>query len=663
MCGIAGAVWFEERKAVSHETLRAMTGAIAHRGPDDEGFYEHQNSTSGVALGHRRLSIIDLGTGHQPLANEDETIWIVFNGEIYNYQQLRPDLETQGHRFRTQTDTEVIVHLYEQYGSRCLEHLRGMYAFAIWNQRSRELFLARDPLGKKPLHYRFEAGPDGGPGRLIFGSELKSLLQIPDLPREVDPLAIDLYLTYQYIPHPYSILKGFSKLSPGHFASITPQRFEVQRFWSPPYDEADLPAFKSRSEAQWSSELRQTLTEAVRLRMRSDVPIGAFLSGGVDSTITSGLMQSLSNSPIHTFSIGFSDKDYDETHYAREAARRLGTIHHEYIVSPDAISLMPDLMWHYDEPFSDSSAIPTMYLSRVTRQEVTVVLSGDGGDELFAGYNRYHAVELAQRMDLLPLPVRRGMATVAGWLPMPARRNSLVRRGRRFLERMAESPLERYLNWIGTFPNQPRYELYLPEFRAQLGAFEAVSVLEEAISFARTRDPVTQITCADLLTYLPGDIMTKVDLASMSCSLEARCPFLDVRVVELAARMPIGLKRKDTLGKSILKQTFSDLLPKSIQTRAKMGFGVPIAPWFRAELQPFLRDILLSQTARQRGMFDYDVIERMVAEHTHGQADYAYRLWNLLMLELWFREFFDRSDVRTPSRQTGTQISSCRNGN
>jgi asparagine synthase (glutamine-hydrolysing) len=654
MCGIAGAVWFDEKLAVSESTLKAMTDAISHRGPDDEGFYHTHRSGSGVALGHRRLSIIDLGSGHQPLSNEDGTVWIVFNGEIYNYQELRPDLEARGHQFKTHSDTEVIIHLYEEYGPRCLNFLRGMFAFAIWNEKTRELFLARDPLGKKPLHYRFETSSNNQPGRLIFGSELKALLQVPGVPRDVDPVAIDLYLTYQYVPHPHSIFKGYSKLAPGHYTLISPNRFEVQRYWSPPYNEAAQ--YRSRQPEQWKDELRETLTDAVRLRMRSDVPIGAFLSGGIDSTITSGLMQSLSPHPIHTFSIGFSDKDYDETHFAREAAQRLGTHHHEYEVTPDAISMMPDLMWHYDEPFSDSSAIPTMYLSRVTRQEVTVALSGDGGDELFAGYGRYRAVELAQRIDALPLSIRQGLAKASSFLPLSTKPGTIVRRGRRFLERMAETPLKRYLNWVGIFPDEPRRELYRPEFLAQLNGFESVSFLEDAIKFASTRDYVTQITCVDTLTYLPCDILTKVDIASMSCGLEARCPFLDVKVAELAARMPIELKRQDHLGKSILKQTFSDLLPASIQNRGKMGFGVPIGPWFRGPLQPFLRDVLLSPTAINRGMFREDVIRKMVDEHTASKADHAYRLWNLLMLELWFREFHDRIPLTRQSepRPTGS---------
>ncbi len=645
MCGIAGAVWFQPQQAITQDTLQQMTNSIAHRGPDDSGLHYRHGDQSGVALGHRRLSIIDLGSGHQPLSNEDQSIWIVFNGEIYNYRELRPQLESQGHLFSTQTDTEVIVHLYEQYGAGCLDYLRGMFAFALWDGRQQKLFLARDPIGKKPLHYLAEKG------RLLFGSELKALLQVPGLTRTVNPQAIDLYLTYQYVPHPHSILKGFSKLPPGHFAEFSDRGLKVERYWSPPFN--DKSPTTPVNEEGWKDELRSTLTEAVRLRMRSDVPIGAFLSGGIDSTIISGLMQSLSSTPIHTFSIGFSDKNYDETHYARQAAQRLGTRHHESIVSPDAIKMLPDLVWHYDEPFSDSSAIPTMSLSQVTRNEVTVALSGDGGDELFAGYGRYRAVELASRFDLLPPAVKKTIVAMSHLLPRSGRSGSWLRRGKRFLERLGQSPMNRYLNWVGVFPEDLRKELYTPEFHAQVRTQDAVDVLNQAAEFASQRDFITQITCVDLLTYLPCDILTKVDIASMSCGLEARCPFLDRDVVELAARMPISLKRKDPSGKSILKETFSDLLPESIQKRSKMGFGVPIGPWFRLELVDFLRQILLSPTCLNRGLFRPQVVTRLVEDHIAGRSDHAYQLWNLLMLECWFRGFYDRSDVHLPLKSLG----------
>lgn len=643
MCGIAGGAWTERGEPLPPETVRRMTACIAHRGPDDEGFHaESPPGEGGCALGFRRLSIIDLSTGHQPLANEDETIWIVFNGEIYNYRELRPELEARGHRFTTATDTEVIVHLYEEHGVECLQKLRGMFAFAIWDGRQRRLFLARDRVGKKPLFYRQE------PERLTFGSELKTLLQVPGAPREVDPEAVDLFLTYQYVPHPRTILKGYRKLSPGHFAVYENGSLRVERYWFPPYSYGGIhmPLADQRlansgawSDDHWRGMLRETLTEAVRLRMRSDVPLGAFLSGGVDSTIISGLMQSLSDRPIHTFSIGFPVKQFDEREYADLAAKHLGTDHHVYEVKPAALEMLPRLVWHYDEPFGDSSAIPTMYLSEVTRREVTVALSGDGGDELFAGYERYQAVALAGRLP-------EWLRTVLGarvWqkIPSSGAQRSIVRRGKRFLEALGQTPERRYLRWIGIFDEQSRRALYTSDFRARLENFDSAEFLLDAYRACPDRDFITRTTCVDVLTYLPCDILTKVDIASMAHSLEARSPFLDHHVVELAALMPIRLKFGAGRAKQILLDTFPDLLPPAIQTRRKMGFGVPLSVWFRGELRDLLRDTLLSSQATARGYFDPRAVERLIDEHESGRWDHSHRLWNLLVFEEWHRQYVD----------------------
>ncbi len=447
MCGIAGAAWTTEGLSLSRETLQRMTDVIRHRGPDDEGSYfsqdRHPGDTAQAALGHRRLSIIDLATGHQPLSNEEGTVWIAFNGEIYNYRELRPGLESRGHRFATNTDTEVIVHLYEEYGTGCVEHLRGMFAFAIWDEARGRLFLARDRLGQKPLFYRQERD------RLAFASELKALLQIPDAPRELDFEAVDNYLAYQYVPDPRCILKGYAKLPPAHRAVWDRGGLQVERYWHPPYSDRDTCSFADPvladctdwSPDRWQQELRRTLTQAVQLRMRSDVSLGAFLSGGIDSTIIAGLMQSLSERPVLTFSIGFPIKEYDETSYAREAAQHLGTDHHEFRVEPSAIELLPRIIWQYDEPFSDSSAIPMMHLSEVTRREVTVALSGDGGDELFAGYDRYQAVRLASRIDHLPRSLR-GLFGWPVWQQLPdwGGIRSLPRRAKRFAAALSQPP-------------------------------------------------------------------------------------------------------------------------------------------------------------------------------------------------------------------------------
>lgn len=672
MCGIAGAAWTADAVPLASATLERMMSAITHRGPDDAGSYYSSGSSVpnttnaqlggetssriGAALGFRRLSIIDLSTGHQPLANEDKSVWIVFNGEIYNYRELRADLEARGHRFRTNTDTECIVHLYEDFGPDCVHRLRGMFAFAIWDDRRKRLLLARDRAGKKPLFYRLDRG------QLTFASELKSLLLVPDAPRQLNRRAIDSYLCYQYVPHPDCMLEGYHKLPPAHVAVFEDGTLDVRRYWKPPFDRGagfqparpndgddstDPGRLKPRpaTAADWQHELRRTLTEAVRLRMRSDVPLGAFLSGGIDSTIITGLMQEQSERPVHTFSIGFPIKEFDERSYAREAAKHLGTEHHELVVEPNALEILPKLIWHYDEPFADSSAIPTMYLSQMTRQHVTVALSGDGGDELFAGYTRYLAVKLAARFDRLPGPIKR-LITAKLWqrLPSGAGHRSLLRRGKRFLAALGEPPEKRYLRWVGIFEESQRHELYRPEFAAELGDFDAGDFLLSAYRECPNRDFITRTTCADVLTYLPCDILTKVDIASMAYSLECRSPFLDHEVMELAARMPIELKLRGKQGKQILLDTFADLLPPSIQRRGKMGFGVPLPNWFRGELQPFLRDVLFDSRTLSRGFFEPSVVQRLFDEHVQGKTDHAHRLWALLCLELWQRMFLDAAE-------------------
>ena len=666
MCGIAGAGWTSNAQPLSRADVQRMIAVLKHRGPDDEGLYHsHENRNSamhagttdgsrgnpstGAALGHRRLSIIDLAGGKQPLSNEDGTVWIAFNGEIYNYRELRGELEARGHRFRTSSDTETIVHLYEQYGVDCVLHLRGMFAFAIWDDTKRQLFLARDRLGQKPLFYRNEKG------RLLFASELKALLQLPELPRELNPRALDQYLTYQYVPHPHCILKGYHKLPPAHWALFKEGQLRVQRYWRPPYTIPDAEDRTDNSNAadhrcwtteRWQSELRAVLTESVRLRMRSDVPLGAFLSGGIDSTIITGLMQQLSDRPVHTFSIGFPVKQFDETAYAREAARHLGTEHHELVVEPSALDILPRLIWHYDEPFADSSAIPMMYLSQMTRREVTVALSGDGGDELFAGYDRYRAVSLAATFDRLPRALQ-AVLTSRLWQRLPAsvQQKSFRRRVKRLLAALGEPPERRYLKWINIFDSDRRHALYSPEFRAELDGADASEFLLAAYAECPQRDFVTRTTCVDVLTYLPCDILTKVDIASMAHSLECRNPFLDHPVVELAARMPIELKRKGKIGKQILIDTFADLLPGSIQRRSKMGFGIPLDHWFRGELKPLLYDTLLDRTSLNRGLFDPDGVRQLVEQHTSGRWDHSYRLWSLLCFEMWQQTFLDPQSV------------------
>jgi asparagine synthase (glutamine-hydrolysing) len=659
MCGITGAAWIAGGPPLDPATLERMTTAIAHRGPDDAGYYHsvlapreagrelprtvqaspaaRAPGAPGAALGHRRLSIIDLAGGHQPLANEDGTIWIAFNGEIYNYRELQPDLERQGHRFRTSSDTETIVHLYEQHGAACVKFLRGMFAFALWDDRQKQLFLARDRLGKKPLVYRRERD------RLLFASELKALLEVPGIPRELNPIALNDYLTYQYVPHPHSILKGFNKLPPAHWALYRDGTLQIERYWAPGFAKPQASGGNELTESQARERLRSTLTEAVRLRMRSDVPLGAFLSGGVDSTIIAGLMQQLSERPVKTFSIGFPVKAFDERSYARLAADHLRTEHHEQVVEPSALQILPKLIWHYDEPFADSSAIPMMYLSEMTRRHVTVALSGDGGDELFAGYERYRAVAMAQKFDRLPAFARKVIASPV-WQRLPAstRQKSTRRRLKRLLSALAYPPERRYLKWVSIFDDSRLPGLFSDHFRAQLENSDPAEFILDAYGECPSRDFVTRTMCADVLTYLPCDILNKVDIASMAYGLEARCPLLDHEVVDLAAGMPVEWKLQRGRGKKILIETFDDLLPPAIQRRSKMGFGVPLDHWFRGELQPLLKKVLLDHRSLDRGLFQPQAVEQLVEEHVTSRWDHSYRLWSLLVLELWQQKFLDR---------------------
>jgi asparagine synthase (glutamine-hydrolysing) len=634
MCGITGAIWTDPAKAIDAPTLARMTDVLRHRGPDDQGQYYSEfrlrppyEAMPGVALGFRRLSIIDLATGNQPMSNEDGNVWMVFNGEIYNYQALRYRLEGSGHRFRTDSDSETIVHLYEDEGPQCFSHLNGMFAVAIWDARRRRLVLGRDRLGKKPLVYRQESG------RMLFASELKSLLEVSGLPREIDASAVDEYLTYQYVPHPNCIFRGFRKLPPGCYAVWQDDRLEVRPYWQPDFtSERRLPKPKA------IEQLRELLESAVKLRMRSDVPLGAFLSGGIDSSLIVALMQKHSAEPVKTFTIGFPVKEYDETKYAELVAKHLKTDHHTLQVEPNAIEVLPKLAWHYDEPFGDSSAIPTWYVSKLTREHVTVALSGDGGDELFAGYPRYRAVALGARLDWLS-PVKSLLAARAWqYLPTSGRQKSRLRQFKRFSEALALSPERRYLDWISIFNERRRADLYQDEFLAQLTT-DPAAFLRSAWKRCAGRDAVSCASLADLVTYLPCDLMTKVDIASMAHSLECRAPFLDYRVVEFAAALPARYKLRGSRSKWLLREAFGELLPREIWTRRKMGFGVPLDHWFRHELRDLTTDLLLSGNSRSRQFLRPESVQLLWDEHQQRRFDHSARLWTLVMLESWLREW------------------------
>ncbi|MBP90516.1 MAG: asparagine synthase (glutamine-hydrolyzing) [Planctomycetaceae bacterium] len=634
MCGITGAIWTDPKQGIDAATLQKMTDVIRHRGPDDEGHYHSEfqlrppyEAMPEVALGFRRLSIIDLEGGRQPMSNEDGSVWVVFNGEIYNYQTIRRRLEGAGHTFRTQCDTETIVHLYEDEGLDFVQHLNGMFAVAIWDSRARRLVLARDRIGQKPLVYHTDRD------RLLFASELKSLLQVEGVSREIDPGAIDEYLTYQYIPYPKTIFRGIKKLPPGHLAVFQDGKLDVQPYWQPNFN-TEI----SISPSAACEKLTELLSSSVEMRMRSDVPLGAFLSGGIDSSLIVALMQQRSEQPIKTFTIGFPVAEYDETSYARQVSEHLGTEHEELEVTPSGVEILPKLVWQYDEPFADSSSIPTWYVSEMTRRKVTVAISGDGSDELFAGYPRYRAVWLASLLDETG-PISSFLGAPV-WQRLPgSRQKSFLRRFKRFSEFLSKTPQRRYLEWIAIFNESRRAMLYRDEFVEQLPNTDPFSFLSNGWARSGQRDVVSGASLADVTTYLTCDLMTKVDIASMAHSLEVRQPFLDHRVVEFAASLPVSLKFRRGAGKQLLRRTFGDLLPADIWNRKKMGFGVPLDHWFRDELRELTHDVLLDESARSRNYFRGDAIEELVQQHESRQFDHAYRLWALLVLELWMREW------------------------
>jgi len=630
MCGICGFVRQPAPRDRAMSLLQAMTSPLAHRGPDDSGFF--LNDDCSVGLGHRRLSIIDLAGGHQPMSNEDGTVFIVLNGEVYNFQSLQRDLERRGHVFRTRCDTEAVVHLYEEKGPACVDDLRGMFAFAVWDSRRRRLFLARDRLGKKPLYYREHNGT------IAFASELKSILADRSIPRSLYPPALDMYLTYQYVPHPMTMFSGINKLPPAHRAVWEDGTLAVERYWAPDFDREI-----ARSEADYVEMVQSLLAEAIKLRLIADVPLGAFLSGGMDSSITVALMSKASSERVRTFSIGFHEPRFNETNYARLIARRYNTDHTEFIVEPRCLDVLPKLAWHYDEPFADSSAIPTYYVSMMTAQKVKVALSGDAGDEDFAGYPRYRAIKLAALYDGCPSILKAALSPrIWQHLPVSVEQKSLRRQLKKLVLGLNLPPEERYLNWIAIFDEARKRALYSGDCAGRLsGAGPAIEFLLDAYARAPHRDFVSRTSFVDMMTYLPCDLLTKVDIASMAHSLEVRAPFLDHKVVELAVGMPLSLKMRGLKGKYILKKAFGHLLPREILTRPKMGFGVPISRWFRTELSGFIRHILLDRETMARGYFRPEAVRALVDEHVSGVFDHGYRLWALLMLELWHRTYID----------------------
>ncbi len=626
MCGIVG-ITHTDKRPVDESLLRRMNETIHHRGPDEDGFYIND----GVGLAMRRLAIIDLAGGQQPIHNQDKTAWIVFNGEIYNYQEIRSQLEKLGHTFYTNSDTEIIVHLYDQYGVDCPKFLRGMFVFAIWDTCDDSLFLARDRVGKKPLLYA------GHNGDLIFGSEFQALLCHPNISRDINHNAIHHYLSFLCVPAPMTAYKQIKKLEPGHWLKWKNGEIKTERYWQPDFNKKI-----KISEEEAGERAIEILRESVRLRLISEVPLGAFLSGGIDSSAVVALMAEVSDRPVKTFSIGFEEQDFSELHHAKRVAEHIGADHHEFIVRPNALEILPMLVGHYGEPYADSSAIPTYYVARETRKHVTVALNGDGGDESFAGYERYAAMKIAERYHKIPSLLRKAfIESPVQAFPVSEKKKSRVRDAKRFLKAASLPKVERYLAWVNVLDKQTKEELYTKEFQSQVGHINPADNLAKWFAHANGAGIVDAVLLTDIMTYLPDDLLVKVDIATMAVSLEARSPFLDHNVIEFAASLPENLKLKGLTSKYLLKKILGKLLPQENLKRRKMGFGVPISHWFRGEMKNFLLEVLLTEKAQNRGILKREKVEQLINEHISGARDNGQGLWTLLMLELWFQRFID----------------------
>ncbi|MEV5706131.1 asparagine synthase (glutamine-hydrolyzing) [Actinoallomurus sp. NPDC052274] len=621
MCGIAGVV---TTGRPDPSLVRRMCDALAHRGPDGAGFHEDAHA----ALGMRRLAIVDVPGGGQPVYNEDRTVVAIFNGEIYNFPALRRELRDRGHRLATNGDTECLVHLYEDFGDDLVHRLRGMFAFAIWDGRRRRLLLARDRVGKKPLYWRSDGGT------LWFASELKALTRDPTARREVDLVALHHYLTYQYVPAPWSILRGVRKLAPGHLLSWQDGVAVTRRYWR-----IDCTPREVTSEEEAAEELRGRLLDATRVRMVGERPLGALLSGGIDSSAVVAAMARYSTGPVKTFSIGFDEESLDERRYARMLARHYATDHHEMVVTSSALEMLPALSRHYDEPFADSSSIPTFFVARMSGAQVTVVLNGDGGDELFGGYLRYLLMARAGRIPAFPFlrgPLDRvGSALAARGAP----RSGLQRAGRA-LGLLGHPAPRRHARLMSYFTSAEKTALYSDPLRARLAKVDSHDLLDDAFAASRADSVLGRVMDVDINTYLPGDLLVKMDTATMANSLEARSPFLDHHLMEWAAGLPPGLKVRAGTTKYLLKKAVAPWLPPELLTRPKMGFGVPLARWLRTELADLSWDVLTDHTARSRGLFRPEAVRELLRRHANGH-DHGSRIWALLQFELWCRAFLD----------------------
>lgn len=620
MCGICGIYNFTAQRPVPAGLLRAMTNTLLHRGPDDEGYYVQ----GAVGLGMRRLRIIDLEGGVQPMANEDQSIRVIFNGEIYNHNELRADLEARGHRFRTRSDTEAIVHAYEEYGLDCVQYFNGMFAFAVWDERSNRFVLARDRMGIKPLYYQIDG--DG----IVFGSELKPILVHQDQVPAIDFEALDAYVTLEYIPAPLSIVAGIRKLPAGHLLVIERGQQRLQCYWDVPQDTM------SGSEEDIAGQLRALLQKSVKRRLMSDVPLGLLLSGGMDSSTIAALMSAVTRDRIQTFSIGFDDPTYNELEYARTVARHLNTDHHELIIRPDAVQLAGHLMTFLDEPLGDVSVFPVFLVSQLARQHVTVALTGDGGDELFAGYDQYIANKVAAYYTRLPAFLRgQVVEPLLRACPPSDRKKGVVNRLKRFADGLRYPPELAHARWMTYMDPAERRALFAGDLADRGPHTEAYAAVTRYLHRNDHPAGLNDQLYADLKTYLVDDLLVKVDRMSMAVSLEARVPFLDYELVEFAARIPAALKLRGFTRKYILRKAVGHLLPPAILARGKEGFSIPMKNWLRGELRPMMVDLLSAERLRRQGWFQAAYVERLMAEHLQGRANHSHRLWPLMVFQLW----------------------------
>ncbi len=631
MCGIVGIHSLREPRPIERDVLQSMNDAIAHRGPDSAGLHLE---TDRVGLAMRRLSIIDVEGGAQPIANEDESVWIVFNGEIYNFRELRAELEARGHRFRTRSDTEAIVHAYEEFGDDCASKLRGMFSFAIWDARRQRLLLARDRVGVKQLFYTVIDG------QLVWGSEIKALLQHPRVERRLRPASVNHFLTYSYVPEPLTMFDGIDELRAGHLLVVEGGEIRLQRYWQLGY-EVD----RSLGIEEAAEGLRAELDDAVRLRLISDVPLGAFLSGGIDSGAIVALMARHSAEPVNTFSIGYASGGdaYDERAQARSLAQRYATHHREFEMQPDLISILPSIVRAFDQPSADSTAIPTWYLSELTRQHVKVALSGVGGDEVAAGYERHRGAVFAERFGWVPGWLRRRvLAPLVDALPDPRSGHPWAQRAKRFVHTLELSFDDRYFELISLHNRSLRAQLLTREICEQIDLDEPCTHYHSIIDLVRDADPLNRALFADLKLFVPGNLLTLTDRISMAHSLEVRVPFLDHELLEFAARIPPDLKLRGVERKHVLKRAVADLLPADFLRRRKMGFSAPIAVWFRGALRPFVEDTLSPESLRAAGVFEPAAVRRLLDDHFERRANCDDQIWALMAFSIWHREYIAR---------------------